>query len=136
MYLAVAIVWISGFATANVVPAYSDYKDTLAFLDQIDIKQFKETFENGEDPFACMMDGNQINSVSGVLKSYFRKLTEPLFSEAYFDQFMNITSRETFRQLTVHNIFLQETLLLPMLFQSRKNMLKVRIPWQLFNSFT
>jgi len=57
----------------------------------IDIKQFKEAFENGEDPFACMMDGNQINSVSGVLKSYFRKLTEPLFSEAYFDQFMNIT---------------------------------------------
>eukprot|EP00090_Calanus_glacialis_P007630 TRINITY_DN16073_c0_g1_i10.p1 TRINITY_DN16073_c0_g1~~TRINITY_DN16073_c0_g1_i10.p1 ORF type:complete len:884 (-),score=266.77 TRINITY_DN16073_c0_g1_i10:79-2730(-) len=58
----------------------------------IDIKQFKEAFENGEDPFACMMDGNQINTVSGVLKSYFRKLTEPLFSEAYFDQFMNITN--------------------------------------------
>jgi len=57
----------------------------------IDIKQFKDAFENGEDPFACMTDGNQINSVSGVLKSYFRKLTEPLFSETYFDQFMNIT---------------------------------------------
>jgi len=57
----------------------------------VDIKQFREAFENGEDPFACMMDGNQINSVSGVLKSYFRKLAEPLFSETYFDQFMNIT---------------------------------------------
>ena len=36
MYLAVAIMWLSGLATANVVPAYSDYKDTLAFLDKID----------------------------------------------------------------------------------------------------
>ena len=59
----------------------------------MDIKQFREAFENGEDPFACMLDGNQINSVSGVLKSYFRKLAEPLFSETYFDQFMNITSK-------------------------------------------
>ena len=36
MYLAVAAVCIFGLATANVVPAYSDYKDTLAFLDKID----------------------------------------------------------------------------------------------------
>jgi len=57
----------------------------------VDINKFEETFEKGEDPFACMTDGNHINSVSGVLKSYFRKLKEPLFSEEYFDQFMNIT---------------------------------------------
>eukprot|EP00092_Neocalanus_flemingeri_P090614 GFUD01114782.1.p1 GENE.GFUD01114782.1~~GFUD01114782.1.p1 ORF type:complete len:643 (-),score=177.63 GFUD01114782.1:52-1860(-) len=57
----------------------------------VDINKFEGAFENGEDPFACMMDGNQINSVAGVLKSYFRKLNEPLFSEECFDQFMYIT---------------------------------------------
>eukprot|EP00092_Neocalanus_flemingeri_P030544 GFUD01033164.1.p1 GENE.GFUD01033164.1~~GFUD01033164.1.p1 ORF type:complete len:589 (+),score=155.72 GFUD01033164.1:1-1767(+) len=57
----------------------------------VDINKFEGAFENGEDPFACMVDGNQINSVAGVLKSYFRKLNEPLFSEECFDQFMNIT---------------------------------------------
>jgi len=57
----------------------------------VDIKQFREAFEKGEDPFACMADGNYINSVSGVLKIYFGNLAEPLFSETYFDQFMNIT---------------------------------------------
>ena len=36
MYLAVSIVCIFGLAAANVVPAYSDYKDALAFLDKID----------------------------------------------------------------------------------------------------
>jgi len=57
----------------------------------VDIKKFKEAFENGEDPFGCMMDGNHINSVSGILKIFFGNLAEPLFSETYFDQFMNIT---------------------------------------------
>lgn len=40
-----------------------------------------------------MMDGNHINSVSGILKIFFGNLAEPLFSETYFDQFMNITSK-------------------------------------------
>ena len=79
--------------TGSHVGLKADFELSLYnHFSQIDIKQFKDAFENGEDPFACMTDGNQINSVSGVLKSYFRKLTEPLFSETYFDQFMNITS--------------------------------------------
>ena len=52
------------------------------------------------------MDGNQINSVSGVLKSYFRKLNEPLFSEEYFEQFMNITSKVEFKLKYSFTIYL------------------------------
>ena len=59
---------------------------------QADITKFEEDFEKSGDPFSVMDNGNHLNSVAGVLKSYFRKLEEPLFSEAYFDQFMNITS--------------------------------------------
>ena len=36
MYVFLSIVCISGLARANVVPAYSDYKDALAYLDKID----------------------------------------------------------------------------------------------------
>ena len=39
-----------------------------------------------------MDNANHVNSASGVLKSYFRRLEEALFSETYFDQLMNITS--------------------------------------------
>ena len=61
---------------------------------QADITKFEEDFEKSGDPFSEMDNGNHLNSVAGGLKSYFRKLEEPLFSEAYFDQLMNIT-RET-----------------------------------------
>ena len=57
-----------------------------------DITKFEESFERGEDPFKLLKNGNQINSVAGVLKSYFRKLSSPLFSAACFDQVGN-TSR-------------------------------------------
>merc|ERR1719471_1178245 len=56
-----------------------------------DITKFEEDFEKSGDPFSEMTNGNHLNSVAGVLKSYFRKLEEPLFSQAYFDQLMNIT---------------------------------------------
>ena len=74
-----------------------------------------------------MMDGNQMNSVAGVLKSYFRKLSEPLFSETYFDQFMNITSKLFINFMAVfHFVYInQETVLLLMLFLSRKKGPKV-----------
>ena len=36
-----------------------------------------------------LVNGNHINSVCGVLGRYFRKLSEALFGEAYFDQLMN-----------------------------------------------
>jgi len=55
------------------------------------ILQSSRNFENNGDPFSVMDNANHINSVAGVLKSYFRKLDEALFSETYFDQLMNIT---------------------------------------------
>ena len=42
---------------------------------------------------ADMTDGNDINSVSGVLKLYLRELREPIFSVQYFDQFMELASK-------------------------------------------
>ena len=41
-----------------------------------------------------LVNGNHINSVCGVLGRYFRKLSEALFGEAYFDQLMNVISKE------------------------------------------
>ena len=58
---------------------------------QADITKFEEDFESG-DPFSVMENANHCHAVAGVLKSYFRKLDEALFSETYFDQLMNITS--------------------------------------------
>ena len=59
---------------------------------QAEINNFRESFERGEDPLADMTDGNDINSVSGVLKLYLRELREPIFSVQYFDQFMELAS--------------------------------------------
>ena len=47
-----------------------------------------------------MTDGNDINSVAGVLKLYLRELREPVFSVQYFDQFMELAS-ETKYQLVL-----------------------------------
>ena len=45
--------------------------------------------------------------MAGVLKTYFRKLRPELISEAYFDQFMNITSREIEKNKNwIHFIYL------------------------------
>merc|ERR1719270_854816 len=57
---------------------------------QAEINNFRESFERGEDPLADMTDGNDINSVAGVLKLYLRELREPIFSVQYFDQFMEL----------------------------------------------
>jgi len=57
---------------------------------QVEINNFRETFEKGEDPLADTTDSNDINSVAGVLKLYLRELREPVFSVQYFDQFMEL----------------------------------------------
>ncbi|CAF1647633.1 unnamed protein product [Adineta ricciae] len=54
---------------------------------QVDINQFKEAFEKGEDPLVNIT-GRDMNSVAGVLKLYFRELKEPLFSRDMFDSFI------------------------------------------------
>ena len=56
-----------------------------------------------------MTNGNHLNSVAGVLKSYFRKLEEPLFSQAYFDQLMNITRKITTFSILISRPFFIRT---------------------------
>ncbi|CAM4782253.1 unnamed protein product [Rotaria magnacalcarata] len=55
---------------------------------QVDINQFKEAFEKGEDPLVNIT-GRDMNSVAGVLKLYFRELKEPLFARDMFDSFIS-----------------------------------------------
>ncbi|ODM95340.1 SLIT-ROBO Rho GTPase-activating protein 1 [Orchesella cincta] len=66
---------------------------------QLEINNFKESFEKGEDPLADVTDASDINSVAGVLKLYLRELREPLFPICYFEQFMELA------QLDSNNVF-------------------------------
>ncbi|XP_013083230.2 SLIT-ROBO Rho GTPase-activating protein 1-like isoform X3 [Biomphalaria glabrata] len=58
---------------------------------QVEINQFKSTFESGEDALADVIDASEINSVAGVLKLYFRELREPLFPLHLFDALVECT---------------------------------------------
>jgi SLIT-ROBO Rho GTPase activating protein len=62
---------------------------------QVEINNFRESFERGEDPLADVTDASDINSVAGVLKLYLRELREPLFPIIYFEHFMEL-ARECF----------------------------------------
>jgi hypothetical protein len=55
---------------------------------QIDINQFKDAFEQGDDPLGNVTT-RDMNSVAGVLKLYFRELKEPLVVRDMFDLFMS-----------------------------------------------
>lgn len=69
---------------------------------QVEINNFKDAFERGEDPLADMTDASDINSVAGVLKLYLRELREPLFPIIYFDQFMELARESrTIAKVTV-----------------------------------
>ncbi|CAF3573747.1 unnamed protein product, partial [Rotaria sp. Silwood2] len=59
---------------------------------QVDINQFKDAFEKGEDPLVNIT-GREMNSVAGVLKLYFRELKEPLFARDMFDSFISCISK-------------------------------------------
>ncbi|KAL7669037.1 hypothetical protein ACOME3_009708 [Neoechinorhynchus agilis] len=56
---------------------------------QVDINDFKEQFERGDDPLLSV-SSRDMNSVAGLLKLYFRELKDPLFPREKFDDFMNI----------------------------------------------
>lgn len=60
---------------------------------QIEITNFREAFEKGEDPLADTTDASDINSVAGVLKLYLRELREPLFPIIYFDHFVSLARK-------------------------------------------
>jgi len=57
---------------------------------QLEIQNFRDAFERGEDPLADTNDASDINSVAGFLKLYLRELREPLFPIVYFEQFMEL----------------------------------------------
>ncbi|XP_022258054.1 SLIT-ROBO Rho GTPase-activating protein 3-like, partial [Limulus polyphemus] len=58
---------------------------------QVEINNFKEAFERGEDPLVDVTDTRDINTVAGVLKLYLRELREPLFPIFFFDQLIEIS---------------------------------------------
>lgn len=60
---------------------------------QVEISNFREGFERGEDPLADTTDASDINSVAGVLKLYLRELREPLFPIIYFDHFVTLARK-------------------------------------------
>lgn len=60
---------------------------------QVEIANFREGFERGEDPLADTTDASDINSVAGVLKLYLRELGEPLFPIIYFDLFVQLARK-------------------------------------------
>ncbi|XP_066594494.1 SLIT-ROBO Rho GTPase-activating protein 1-like isoform X2 [Prorops nasuta] len=62
---------------------------------QVEINNFREWFERGEDPLADVTDASDINSVAGVLKLYLRELREPLFPIFYFEHLMELAQLES-----------------------------------------
>jgi RhoGAP domain len=47
----------------------------------------------GEDPLDGRIDGDDINSVAGLLKLYFRELKDPLFPASVFDQLVECSHK-------------------------------------------
>lgn len=62
---------------------------------QVEINNFREAFERGEDPLSDITDASDMNSVAGVLKLYLRELREPLFPVIYFEQLMELARKST-----------------------------------------
>jgi SLIT-ROBO Rho GTPase activating protein len=61
---------------------------------QLEINQFKESFEKGEDPLITV-NPREMNSVAGVLKLYLRELKDPLFPRECYDAFITALRANT-----------------------------------------
>lgn len=70
----------------------------------MEIANFREGFERGEDCLADTTDASDINSVAGVLKLYLRELREPLFPIIYFDHFVTLARK--FHKLIARLVYL------------------------------
>lgn len=68
---------------------------------QVEINNFREWFERGEDPLADVTDASDINSVAGVFKLYLRELREPLFPIIYFEHLMELAQLESKQEFVI-----------------------------------
>ncbi|CAH1729157.1 unnamed protein product [Chironomus riparius] len=68
---------------------------------QVEITNFREWFERGEDPLAEVTDASDINSIAGVFKLYFRELREPLFPTIYFDHLISLAQIESKHEMVL-----------------------------------
>uniref|UniRef100_A0A336KWD9 CSON015377 protein n=1 Tax=Culicoides sonorensis TaxID=179676 RepID=A0A336KWD9_CULSO len=66
---------------------------------QVEISNFREWFERGDDPLADTTDASDINSVAGVLKLFLRELREPIFPIIYFDHLLSIAQLDTKQEI-------------------------------------
>nr|XP_004672147.1 rho GTPase-activating protein 4 isoform X1 [Jaculus jaculus] len=61
---------------------------------QARISEIRDAFERGEDPLVEGCSANDLDSVAGVLKLYFRSLEPPLFSLDLFNELLACTELE------------------------------------------
>lgn len=71
---------------------------------QVEISNFREWFERGDDPLADTTDASDINSVAGVLKLFLRELREPIFPIIYFDHLLSIARESLFGVVSYQKI--------------------------------
>ncbi|KAG8554364.1 hypothetical protein GDO81_003773 [Engystomops pustulosus] len=55
---------------------------------QVQVNEIRSAFERGEDPLDSSYTGNDVDSVAGVLKLYFRGLEKPLFPNDMFNELL------------------------------------------------
>ncbi|XP_063792370.1 rho GTPase-activating protein 4 isoform X2 [Pseudophryne corroboree] len=56
---------------------------------QVQVNEIRSAFERGEDPLDSSYTGNDVDSVAGVLKLYFRGLEKPLFPNEVFHDLLS-----------------------------------------------
>lgn len=62
---------------------------------QVQVNEIRSAFERGEDPLDSNYTGNDVDSVAGVLKLYFRGLEKPLFPNEMFNDLLYCLQLET-----------------------------------------
>ncbi|XP_044124527.1 rho GTPase-activating protein 4 [Bufo gargarizans] len=56
---------------------------------QVQVNEIRSAFERGDDPLDSSYTGNDVDSVAGVLKLYFRGLEKPLFPNDMFSELLS-----------------------------------------------
>ncbi|KAM4695673.1 rho GTPase-activating protein 4 [Rhinophrynus dorsalis] len=69
---------------------------------QMHVNEIRSSFERGEDPLDDSYTGQDVDSVAGVLKLYFRGLEKPLFPNEMFNELLACIQLETPQERTSH----------------------------------